>query len=282
MSEQVPLGEKVTEMPSDFLSRILERKQEEVKTAEKDWPEERLRRDLRQDREHRPFLQKLMSPGSSGANIIAEIKRGSPSRGVIRSDLDPVVQAGAYETGGAAALSVLTDRTFFLGGPEDLKAARGATSLPVLRKDFVVAPYQILEAAVWGADAVLLIVRALAPKLLEACIELCRQLGLDALIEVHSERELDEATQAGGRLIGINNRDLSTFQTDIGTSVRLAGRLAPGQVAVAESGIRDRKDIEVLLDAGIWNFLIGESLVRAPDPEAFLRRLLGTGTEALI
>jgi indole-3-glycerol phosphate synthase len=262
-------------MEPDFLTKILDRKRQEVESARKATPEGRLRAEVRKPREHRSFFEKLSTPGRYGTNIIAEIKRGSPSRGPIRAGLDPEAYARYYEHGGAAAISVLTDKTFFMGGPEDLQKARAASSLPVLRKDFIVSTYQIYESSAMGADAVLLIVRALSPDFLRACLDLCHELRLDALVEVHSRSELEEATYAGARLIGINNRDLSTFKTDILTSIMLARHLQPDQVAVAESGIHDRGQIEQLLDAGIWNFLIGESLVKAPDPEWLLRHLLG-------
>ena len=152
---------------------------------------------------------------------------------------------------------------------------RAAVRLPVLRKDFIVTRYQLYESVAMGADAVLLIVRALSRKMLRELLDLCRELNLDALVEVHSAEEMTAATQAGATLIGINNRDLASFQTDIQTSIRLAQKIKDGQVAVAESGIHDRVQIEDLLTSGIWNFLIGESLVRAPDPERHLRGLLG-------
>jgi len=260
---------------SDFLSKILDAKSQEVDAARRTVPEGRLMVEARRPRERRSFYEKLSTPGRYGANIIAEIKRGSPSKGAIRADLDPASLAGSYEKGGAAALSVLTDQSFFMGSPEDLQKARAAVRLPVLRKDFIVSAYQIYEAAVMGADAVLLIVRALSPDFLKACLDLTRELQLDALVEVHSEAELDEATRAGAQLIGINNRDLTTFKTDIQTSINLVRRLKRDQVAVAESGIHERAQIEKLLDAGIWNFLIGESLVRASDPVQLLHEFLG-------
>ena len=169
---------------------------------------------------------------------------------------------------------MLTDPTFFQGSLQDLKQAREATRLPVLRKDFIISTYQIYEAVAWGADAVLLIVRALSKEFLRTSLELCRELEIDALVEIHSEQELEEATLAGAKLIGINNRDLTSFQTDIQTSIRLARGLKAGQTAVAESGIHEREQVERLLNAGIWNFLIGEGLVRAADPEALLKALL--------
>jgi indole-3-glycerol phosphate synthase len=262
-------------MSSDFLNKILEQKNQEVARARREVPEARLRAEVNKPRERRSFFEKLSTPGRFGTNIIAEIKRGSPSKGPIRPDLDPEGLAGCYQRGGAAALSVLTDQAFFLAAPDDLARARGAVRLPVLRKDFIVSTYQIYQTAAMGADAVLLIVRALSPEFLRGCIDLCRELRLDALVEVHSAAELDEASRAGATLIGINNRDLRSFQTDIRTSIDLARRLEPGQVCVAESGIQERAQILKLLDAGVWNFLIGESLVRADDPESFLRGLLG-------
>lgn len=270
-----------TKSKPDILSRILEKKYQEVDAAQRVVPEGRLRAELRKagtvtgTGEKRSFHDKLSTPGRFGANIIAEIKRGSPSKGSIRADLDPAAYALSYEKGGAAALSVLTDRSFFMGSPEDLRQARAAVRLPVLRKDFIVSTYQIYESVAMGVDAILLIVRALSPDFLRACLDLCEELRLDALVEVHSATELEEATRAGARLIGINNRDLKTFRTDIQTSIDLVRHLETGQVAVAESGIHERAQVERLIEAGIWNFLIGESLVRAADPEAFLKSLLG-------
>jgi indole-3-glycerol phosphate synthase len=195
-------------MGSDFLSKILEKKYQEVEESRRRIPEPRLRAEARRRTERRSFFEKLSTPGRFGANIIAEIKRGSPSKGPIRPDLDPGKCAENYERGGAAAISVLTDRTFFLGGSEDLQLARAGTRLPVLRKDFIVSTYQIYETAAMGADAVLLIVRALSLEFIRACLDLCHELQLSALVEVHSSAELEEATRAGAELIGINNRDL--------------------------------------------------------------------------
>ena len=251
----------------DFLHDILEQKQAEVRQARRRVPLAVLRDLAEQRTGRRPFYGRLAAPGPQGANIIAEIKRASPSKGPIRPDLDPALQALAYEKGGAAAVSVLTDGPHFSGSPEDLKTARQTVGLPVLRKDFVVSDYQIYESAAMGADAVLLIVRAVPARFLRDALALCAELRMDALVEVHSESELETATLAGARLVGINNRDLSTFRTDIRNSIRMARYLDDGQVAVAESGVRDRRDIEALLEAGLWNVLIGESLVRCDNPE---------------
>ena len=262
-------------MKADFLTKIIETKRQEVEKARKVMPESRLVAKVRPSEDRRSFLAKLAVPGPPGANIIAEIKRASPSRGDIRLDLDAERQARSYERAGAAAISVLTDQAFFRARPDDLQKVRGAVNLPVLRKDFIILPYQIYQTAAMGADAVLIIVRALSREMLKDLLDLCRDVGLDALVEVHSEEEMVVATRAGARLIGINNRDLSSFQTDIQTSMRLARQIQEGQIAVAESGIHERRQVESLLTAGIWNFLVGESLVRAPDPKVFLRELLG-------
>lgn len=268
-----------TGMKQDRLTRILEAKRQEVEASRARVAKSVLREQAAMRFAKPRFLEVLSAPGPDGVNIIAEIKRGSPSRGLIRGDLDAVAYAQTYERGGAAAVSVLTDREFFFGSPDDLRAVRAAVRLPVLRKDFVVSEYQILEAACWGADAVLLIVRALEPEELRAFLQLAGELRLDALVEVHSLSELEIAVAVGARLVGINNRDLTTFKTDLRTSIDLAKRLEGGQVAVAESGIHSRDDVVRLADAGIWNFLIGESIVRADNPERFLGSLLGRGEE---
>jgi len=234
---------------SDFLSKILAQKRRELEEAQQRLPERQLRDLVEKALDQRPFAQRLTVPGPHGVNIIAEIKRASPSRGAIRPDLKVEDYAAAYERGGAAAISILTDRQHFHGDPEDLLQVRQKTRLPLLRKDFLIAPYQLYESIVLGADAVLLIVRALSEQLLTDCVSLCRVLQLDALVEVHSEAELEQATRAGALLIGINNRDLRTFKTDLQTSVRISRHLAIGQVAVAESGISERRDVELLLAA---------------------------------
>ncbi len=259
----------------DFLTRIVEYKKEEIATAKTRIPESGLREKSRHIQNKRSFRQKLAMPDHSGVNIIAEIKRASPSKGIICAGLDAARQAAAYEEGGAAAISVLTDRHFFNGSPSDLAAARQATTLPVLRKDFLISSYQIFESGALGADAVLLIVRILSESQLHDYLALCRELKLDALVEVHCREDLDTALRAGAHLIGINNRNLTSFETDTQTAATLACELGPDQVAVAASGICDRKDIENGLKAGIYNFLIGESLVRASDPAAMLQVLKG-------
>jgi indole-3-glycerol phosphate synthase len=261
-------------MADDILNQIVIHKKQEVKTARRLRPEASLRAELPPIKARRSFYDRLATSNPQGINIIAEIKRASPSKGLIRPDLDPALYAREYESGGAAALSVLTDPDFFKGSVDDLKTARRAASLPVLRKDFIISAYQIIETAVIGADAVLLIAAILTKQQLQDYLALCRELGLDALVEVHSEDEHVKVTGAGAKLIGINNRNLKTFHTDIGTSISMAARLAKYQVGVAESGIHTPADIDAVRRAGIYNFLIGESLVRADSPRLFLQSLI--------
>jgi len=260
---------------SDFLTRIIEHKEHEVREAEKLVPERLLRLEAEKPVERRSLFNRLSVPGPFGMNVIAEIKRASPSKGPIRASVDPKSQAAVYERGGAAAISVLTDREFFKGDVRDLRDARSSVGIPVLRKDFVIGTYQVYESAVIGADAVLLIVRALSPELLKELIGLCGEVGLDALVEVHNRPELDTAVGSGARIIGINNRDLGTFVTNIQTTIDLAGYSGGERVIVSESGIHGRAEIERLLEAGVFNFLIGESIMRSEDPEAFLKALHG-------
>jgi indole-3-glycerol phosphate synthase len=261
-------------MTTHILDAIVAQKHREIAALLQKTPEKRLREQALQPRERRPFLERLRQPGQTCINIIAEIKRASPSKGMLRPDLDPVILAKSYESGGAACLSVLTDRQFFQGSPEDLLAARAATHLPVLRKDFLISACQIYESCILGADAVLLIARILSEDRLGELLGLCHRLGMDALVEVHSESDVASATRAGAKMIGINNRNLQTFHTDIATSMQLVSLLAPAQIPVAASGIQNRQDIEHLLESGIFNFLIGESLVRSKDPAAFLKSLM--------
>jgi indole-3-glycerol phosphate synthase len=262
-------------MPEDILSRIVTSKQDEVEAARRRVSEETLWAEAKARRSYRSLIRRLEKPGPSGCNIIAEIKRRSPSKGAIRPDLDPAGYARRYQAGGAAGISVLTDGPFFGGSLKDLEAARDACRLPVLRKDFVVSAYQVVETAARGADAVLLIARILGMSRLQELMALCTELRLEALVEIHTLSDLATATAAGARLIGINNRNLQTFDTDIGTAPALAARMGPGQIVLAASGIETREDIERNLRAGIYNFLVGESLVRADDPTAALRALRG-------
>jgi len=262
-------------MPTDFLAEIVKQKEREILQARKAIDEGRLAELARQRSDFRPFFETLSQPGTAGINIIAEIKRASPSKGDICSDLDASRTALRYEKGGAAAVSVLTDPTYFQGSLEDLAAARSACSLPVLRKEFIISPYQVYEAAAAGADAILLIARILTAKKLDRLYALCRELGMDALVEIHTPDDAGTVAACGARLVGINNRNLSTFKTDIAIAMDLVARLAPGQVPVAASGISNSADIQQNLNAGIFNFLVGESIVRSNDPVRFIRELMG-------
>jgi indole-3-glycerol phosphate synthase len=258
----------------NILQRIVEHKKQEISEAKDRLPESELRKQAFYRRERRPFFKRLEKPETAGINVIAEIKRASPSRGIIQHDPDIAKYASDYELGGAKALSVLTDSHYFKARSGDFIKARNNTSLPVLRKDFLISSYQIYESSVMGADAVLLIVAILSRQQLKDYLNLCWEIGMDVLVETHSKKDIEEATWAGAKLIGINNRNLSSFKTDIEISAQLAPLITPGQIVVAESGIRTRKDIEKLMEFGIWNFLIGESLVRATDKRAFLQALL--------
>jgi indole-3-glycerol phosphate synthase len=260
----------------NILNKIVEQKQEIVAAARKNMPQALLEKRCRNRLDYRPFFKRLERPGPGGANIIAEIKRASPSKGPIRPDLNAADYARTYEKGGAACLSVLTDRDHFMGTDEDLIQARMATTLPVLRKDFTISSYQIYESAAMGADAVLLIVRILTRDQLRSYLALCGELHLDALVEVHTQQDVETAIRAEARLIGINNRNLNTFETDTETAVQIAAQLSKDQIAVAASGIKARADIDRARNAGIHNFLIGESLVRANDPAASLQLLLSS------
>ena len=258
-----------------ILDRIVEKKRTEVAAAKKVFPAADLVQKITARNDFRPFFRSLAQPGPHGVNIIAEVKRASPSKGVIRPDLDPAEYARTYESAGAAAISVLTDETFFRGSADDLQKARSAVGLPVLRKDFIISSYQIYESVALGADAVLLIVRILSERQLRDYLSLSRELKVAALVEVHSEAELDSASAAGALLVGVNNRDLDVFKTDINTSIRMAKRFAPEQTGVAESGIHSRDDVLKIRRAGIYNFLVGESLVRADDTRRHMNDLLG-------
>ena len=213
-----------------------------------------------------------------GPRLIAECKKASPSRGLLREDYDPAALATAYAENGAAAISVLTERDHFQGGLEHMQAVKDATGpwrLPVLRKDFLFDPYQVYEARANGADAVLLIAAILSPAQLGEMLSVCRSLWVQALTEVHTEDEMDAAIEAGAEIIGINNRDLRTFTTDITLTERLAIRAPRGRILVSESGIHSREDVVRLGRAGVHAVLVGEALVTAPDPGAAARALLG-------
>jgi indole-3-glycerol phosphate synthase len=210
---------------------------------------------------------------SGGPRIIAECKRRSPSKGILRDQYDPAAHARAYADAGAAAISVLTEPTFFDGDPQHLRGGRAAGAIPLLRKDFIVSEYQLLEAAVLGADAALLIVGALAPRDLKRLLAAAADLGLAALVEVHDVDELQRALDAGARIVGVNSRNLRTLSVDLGVLDTVAARLPPGVTAVAESGIRRPEDLARLAAVGYHAFLVGERLIAQADPGAALREL---------
>jgi indole-3-glycerol phosphate synthase len=227
---------------------------------------------VRQAPPARPFALALARPGR--INVVAEHKRRSPSRGAIREDLRPADVARAYEASGAAAISVLTDEAFFGGRVAHLEEVRGATGLPVLRKDFVLDPWQVWEARAAGADAVLLIVAALTDADLDGLLAVTREAGVDALVEAHDRDELDRALAAGARVVGVNSRDLRTLAVSLETALALAPAIPDDVVAVAESGIRTGADVRRLREAGFDAFLVGEHLMASPDPGEALKRLL--------
>jgi indole-3-glycerol phosphate synthase len=221
----------------------------------------------------RGFAAALRSPGPGEVGVIAEVKRASPSKGVLAPDLDAARTAAAYQAGGAAALSVLTDTDFFFGSVEDLMAARAATGLAVLRKDFSVGPADVFDARCMGADAVLLIAAALSPDELGQLMDVAVTVGLDSLVEVHDEEEAERALSAGATVVGVNQRDLYSFAVDTERAVRVAKMLPGNVIRVAESGIRTADDVRRLGDAGFDAVLVGEALVSSPDPASALREL---------
>ena len=249
----------------NILQKIVAHKKEEISAAKVKVTESLLKK-MCEKRTFRPFEANLAVATKKRMAIIAEIKRASPSKGVICADLNPAAQAAAYQKGGASALSVLTDNHFFQGTDADLKTARAHCDLPVLRKDFIVDAYQIYETAAMGADAALLIARILSQQQLTEYMTLCRELCLAVLVETHNAAEIEQAVLAGATIIGVNNRNLESFETDIARSAELAKKVDSNTILVAESGIRTADDVRQLAQTGIRVFLVGESLVRAEDP----------------
>lgn len=257
---------------STYLDRILARHR--AVAAREERPLDALTALAAQAPATRGFIASLRESSTGALAVISEIKRRSPSKGELHPDLDPAAMARAYEAGGAACLSVLTDAEFFGGSPADLQAARASCALAVLRKDFTVCRHDVCDARLMGADAVLLIAAALDPDELVDLHRFAVGLGLDVLVEVHDERELDQALAAGAdRLIGVNQRDLVTFQVDHERAARMAGLIPAGAVKVAESGVRGPDDARALRAAGYDAVLVGETLVTAADPEAAVRNL---------
>jgi len=257
-----------------ILDRIVKAKRKEVTSLKEARPLSRLEEALKDLPTPHDFKRAI---SGSGCAIIAEVKRRSPSRGRIREDFDPFKIAALYQEHGAAAVSVLTDEEFFGGNRTHLSGIRKIVDLPLLRKDFIIDPYQIYETRVLGGDALLLIACLLEAGQLREYIRLTEGLGLSALVEVHTREELDKALAAGAEIIGINNRDLKTFSTDLGITLDLAPCIRGNRIVVSESGINTREDIETLMKAGIHSFLVGETLMRAGDIGGKLRELLDEG-----
>jgi indole-3-glycerol phosphate synthase len=255
-----------------FLETVVERTRAEVAARRREVPAAALEARLGPARRGRPFSEALIAEGIS---LIAEMKRSSPSRGPIRPGASVSDVVEAYQRAGARAVSVLTEPNWFGGSLDDLVEARAACELPLLRKDFVVDEYQLLEARVSGADAALLIVAALDPERLEQLMAAAADLGLDTLVEVHDEEEVEAAVESGAELIGINNRDLHSLEVDLETTFRLLADVPAGTVVVAESGITQAEDVERLERAGVDAILVGEALMRADDPVRAVRDLLG-------
>jgi len=261
-----------------ILDDILAHKRAEVAAVRAAVPARVLRELPRWAAPRKGFRAALAAAAAPAA--IAEVKRASPSKGLIRADFDPPAHARQYAAGGATALSVLTDARFFQGELAHLAAARDAVTLPILRKDFLVDPYQVEEARAWGADAVLVIAAANDPSCNAELLAAAAESGLDALVEVHDANELAWAAEVGATLVGINNRDLRTFVTSLETTERLAPRVAASALLVAESGIRTAADVARMVAAGAHAVLVGEALMRAPDPGVALRALLGRAAGA--
>lgn len=256
----------------EILGEILAAKAAEVESRARAVPLAELRARVKELPRARGFVSALEKKIAGGeAAVIAEMKRKSPSRGVLREHFDPAEIARDYEANGAACLSVLTDAKFFGGDGEHLRMARGACALPALRKDFVIDAYQVYEARMLGADAVLLIAAALGEPALHALTELAHALGMDALVEVHDESELTRACNAPGKLIGINNRNLRTFETRLEVTLNLLDAIPPGKIVVTESGLHTRDDVLRMRARGVHAFLVGEAFMRAESPGEKLR-----------
>jgi indole-3-glycerol phosphate synthase len=258
----------------DILKRILARKLQEIDERNRNVSLQELQQRVADADTPRGFVSSLENHINMGrAAVIAEIKKASPSRGVLREDFRPAEIASSYEKGGAACLSVLTDIDFFKGSDAYLQQARAACSLPVIRKDFIIDPYQVYEARVLGADCILLIVAALSDAMLGELTQLAVQLGMDVLVEVHDSAELGRALEVPGRLIGINNRDLRSFETSLDVTLDMLGEVPDDRIVVTESGIHTPADVALMRSHGVNAFLVGEAFMKAADPGAKLAEL---------
>jgi indole-3-glycerol phosphate synthase len=261
----------------DILNKILARKLQEIESRQQQLSMVDLLKLAQQASATRGFVAALQSRVDRGeAAVIAEIKKASPSKGVIRENFDVVEIAGSYQAGGASCLSVLTDQDFFQGHEDYLVAARAACDLPVIRKDFIIDPYQVVEARAIGADCILLIVAALDDDALSELHAQARSLGMDVLVEVHDREELERALRLDLELVGINNRDLRTFDTRLETTIELLKLIPAGCLVVTESGIHTRDDVALMRQHDVHAFLVGEAFMRKPDPGAELKELFGS------
>jgi indole-3-glycerol phosphate synthase len=255
-----------------ILDTIVVHKQEEVKIQKSQLPLSELRQTLRDSPPTRDFKAAISMPGQ--INLIAEVKKASPSKGIIRDDFDPIAIAQIYQSSGAAAISVLTDEWFFQGSLSYLTAIREATSIPLLRKDFIIDEYQIYQACAAGTDAILLIATILELETMQTFLNIAHSLDLDCLVEVHTESELRKVLDTDAQIVGINNRDLKTFQTNLNTTAQLRKLIPQDKVVVSESGIHSRQDVKMLQECGINAILVGESLMRSADINAKVKELM--------
>ena len=255
-----------------ILDTIVAHKQEEVKIQKNQLPLSELRQTLRDTSTTRNFKAAISTPGQ--INLIAEVKKASPSKGIIREDFDPIAIAQIYQSSGASAISVLTDERFFQGSLSYLTTICETTSIPLLRKDFIIDEYQIYQARAAGADAILLIASILDFRTMQTLLKIAHSLDLDCLVEVHTESELKKVLDTDAQIVGINNRDLRTFQTNLNTTVQLRKLIPQDKVVVSESGIHFRQDVKLLQECGIYAILVGESLMRSADINAKVKELM--------
>ena len=261
---------------NDFLKKIIAGRRQDVRKAAKEIPLAEIQKMAKSRGQARSLIARLQSgPDGNRANIIAEIKRASPSEGVLRPDLNPAKLAREYEDSGAAAISILTEPHYFQGKDSDLQEVRETAKLPILRKDFTVDPYQVFQSAALGADVVLLIVAALELSLLKELYHAANEANLEMIIEIHTLPELETAMQFPKAIIGVNSRNLTTLKTDISTAIVLAGAIPKQRISIAESGIKCRREVETLMKLGYRGFLIGTSLLKAKSPGVALAKLVG-------